>query len=469
MTYDVAVLGGGIAGMATAARLQARGFSTLVIERHGQVGGCAGFFKRRGFSFDVGATTLVDFEPGGVGGQLLDELGLKLEGERLPGYVAWLPTRTVTLHRDAHAWHQERLKLGHSPQHLSFWRLMDSLADAFWAASRRGINCEFKRAIRCLPVRHWPLVRYLNWTLADALGPLRADKELCALLSMLVEDTVHASIDDAPLVNAALGITIRGAGLTRASGGMRGFWDAFVARYRALGGVLKVGTRAERVQGHTVTTTRGELTARHIVSALPLELTARVAGLQFPEQPRGGAQVVFLGVPDDEVSGQDFTHHQLSCGDHAAFISVSQAGDLKSAPEGHRAVMISTHCELDAPNLNDALLAAARRVYPRLGTNPVVHALGTPSTYEKYTGRPRGAVGGYRQSLRNSNRRAVSHRSGIKNLWLTGDGTWPGLGTVAACLSSRIVAEEVEHALQRSVVGSRNPSRGGLGPAVGRV
>ena len=64
--HDVAIVGGGIAGMATAARLQARGLSTIVFESHGQPGGCAGFFRRRGFSFDVGATTLVDFEPDGV-------------------------------------------------------------------------------------------------------------------------------------------------------------------------------------------------------------------------------------------------------------------------------------------------------------------------------------------------------------------------------------------------------------------
>src|SRR5947208_12071411 len=102
---DVAVIGGGIAGMATAARLQAAGLDTIVFEAHGQAGGCAGFFRRRGFAFDVGATTLVDFEPGGVGGELLDSIGMgPVEGEALPGYVAWLPDRTVTLHRDPARW-----------------------------------------------------------------------------------------------------------------------------------------------------------------------------------------------------------------------------------------------------------------------------------------------------------------------------------------------------------------------------
>ena len=50
--HDVAVIGGGIAGMATAARLQARGLSTIVFEAHGQPGGCAGFYRRLDPFFD---------------------------------------------------------------------------------------------------------------------------------------------------------------------------------------------------------------------------------------------------------------------------------------------------------------------------------------------------------------------------------------------------------------------------------
>jgi phytoene dehydrogenase-like protein len=63
--YDVAVLGGGLSGMATAARLQAAGLATVVLESHGQPGGCAGFFRRKGFAFDVGRPRSSIFLPGG--------------------------------------------------------------------------------------------------------------------------------------------------------------------------------------------------------------------------------------------------------------------------------------------------------------------------------------------------------------------------------------------------------------------
>src|ERR1051326_2843396 len=189
---DVAVLGAGMAGIATALRLQAAGLSTVVLEAHGHAGGCAGYYRHRGFSFDVGATTLVDFEPGGLGAELLDSVGLAgIDAEALPGYLAWLPDRTVTLHRDQAAWHAERLRaLGDNAAHRAFWALLDRLADAFWAASRAGVRMPVTGAgdalhdLRALGLRRLPLARYLSWTLGDALRRfgLREEEALASLL-----------------------------------------------------------------------------------------------------------------------------------------------------------------------------------------------------------------------------------------------------------------------------------------------
>nr|MDT0666389.1 FAD-dependent oxidoreductase [Micromonospora sp. DSM 115978] len=132
-------------------------------------------------------------------------------------------------------------------------------------------------------IRNLPLARYASSTLGDALRRfgLRDDAPLVGLLGMLVEDTVHSTVDRAPLINAALGVTIRGAGLTRHHGGMHGFWRRLVAHYRSLGGDLRVGCRVEQVTGQVgafrVRTNRGEVRAGQVVSALPAATTARIA------------------------------------------------------------------------------------------------------------------------------------------------------------------------------------------------
>jgi C-3',4' desaturase CrtD len=484
--YDVAVLGGGLAGVATALRLQAAGRSTVVLEAHGHAGGCAGYYRRRGFSFDVGVTTLVDFEPGGIGAELLEATGMApVPGEALPGYRAWLPDRTVTLHRDHDAWHAERLRaLGGSERHLRFWALLDHLASTFWRASRAGVRLPVRTPadawhdLRAVGLRGLPAGRHLNATVGGALRRhgLRGDVPLVALLSMLVEDTVHSTVDRAPLVNAALGVTIRGAGLTRARGGMRGFWRRLVAHYRGLGGHLRTAHRVARVGGaagaYRVHTQRGTVAARQVVSALPAATTAALhpaVGQKLAPFLRrdggalGGAVMVCLGVPESEVDGQELTHHQILAdydrplGDgNNMFVSVSAPGDLESAPAGHRAVMLSTHTELSAwagldeaehaaraKWIGDRLVELARRAYPRLGERPVVFEVGTPRAYERFAFRPGGAVGGVRQTTGNANQRAVPHDIGVPGFWLVGDSTWPGLGTVACVLGSRIVAEKI--------------------------
>jgi C-3',4' desaturase CrtD len=492
--FDVAIIGAGIAGMATAARLQARGFSTIVLEAHSHPGGCAGYFRRRGFAFDVGATTLVDFEPGGVGGELMDSIGMPpMQGEALPGYVAWLPDRTVTLYRDHHAWAAERLAVfGDTARHRALWAFLDNLAETFWQASRFGIKLPIRsandllRCLRAIDLSCLPLARYLLWTMADALRAfgVRDDQPLCALLAMLVEDTVHSTLEDAPLINAALGITIRGAGLTRHRGGMWGFWRRFAAHYRALGGQLLVACRVTRVEGRkgefTLYTSRGVFQSAQVVSAIPASVTARIAPaavgralqlyLRRDEPALGGASVVFLGVPEEQVACQNFTHHQLMQdysqplgNGNNMFVSVSAPGDTESAPPECRAVMISTHCDLEdwdglQPEAYDArkqaigarLVKYARRVYPNLGENALVYEVGTPHTYEMFTGRPRGAVGGVRQTMRNANQNAIPYDLGPAGFWMVGDTTWPGLGTVACVLASRIVAEEITRVALRA-------------------
>lgn len=94
----------------------------------------------------------MDFEPGGVGGDLLERIGMPpVDGHLLPGDVAWLRDRCITLHRDAVAWSAERHRvLGDSPAHRRFWNLMDRLVKVFWQVSHPGVSlfCHFGRGHR---------------------------------------------------------------------------------------------------------------------------------------------------------------------------------------------------------------------------------------------------------------------------------------------------------------------------------
>lgn len=485
--YDVAIFGGGISGFSTALRLQSKGFNTVVFEAHGQLGGCAGFFSKKGFSFDVGATTLVDFVEGGVGGNFFKDIHLEIPKGEYIDYIAWLPDREVVLFRDFDKWQKERLeKLGSTKNHIEFWKLMDKVTEVFWNASRQNAKLPIQnlkdliRAVRTIGIRNLYLLRYINSTMLDVLKKykLENEKPLVGLLSMLIEDTVHSSVQEAPFINSALGTTIRGAGLMRANGGMKHFWDYLSANYLEMGGTIKRGNKIvnfEQVQeGWNITSTKGTFKAKKIISSLPIDLTYDISPdliqkklqgyLTQNEKYQGSAIVVFLGVPELEVSNHTLTHHQILLdyetklgNGNNMFISISAKDDIISAPAGFRAVMLSTHCEVlewqnltetayqaKKQNIGQYLIAQARKVYPDLAHNPIIYEIGTPRTYQKFTGRINGSVGGFKQTLKNSNSKAIPQDIGVRNFWLAGDNTWPGLGTVAGLISGRIASEYAE-------------------------
>jgi phytoene dehydrogenase-like protein len=76
MIYDAVIVGGGAAGLTTAAFLAQSGCSTLLLEKESQCGGLVNSFVRDGFTFDGGVRAL---ENAGVLFPMLRQLGIEIE------------------------------------------------------------------------------------------------------------------------------------------------------------------------------------------------------------------------------------------------------------------------------------------------------------------------------------------------------------------------------------------------------
>ena len=75
-TYDTIIVGGGIAGLTSAAYLSREGQKILLIEKNKECGGLVNSFTRDGFHFDAGVRAL---ENAGIILPMLKELGIELE------------------------------------------------------------------------------------------------------------------------------------------------------------------------------------------------------------------------------------------------------------------------------------------------------------------------------------------------------------------------------------------------------
>ena len=58
---DAIIIGSGIVGLVTASQLAAKGAKVLVLEKYIIPGGSGGSFKRKGYTFDVGASMIFGF------------------------------------------------------------------------------------------------------------------------------------------------------------------------------------------------------------------------------------------------------------------------------------------------------------------------------------------------------------------------------------------------------------------------
>jgi all-trans-retinol 13,14-reductase len=80
-TYNTIIIGGGIAGLTSAAYLSREGKKVLLIEKNGECGGLVNSFTRDGFHFDAGVRALED---AGIILPMLKDLGIELEVVKSP-------------------------------------------------------------------------------------------------------------------------------------------------------------------------------------------------------------------------------------------------------------------------------------------------------------------------------------------------------------------------------------------------
>ncbi len=487
-SFDLAVVGGGLGGLAAASLAQRLGLRTTLLEAHTRLGGCAGWFSRGPYTFDAGATALMGLGPGQPVGDLLAAVGLEFESVQTPAYRVHLPDRTVEIVSDPCAFEANILRAfpGREAAKRRFWRLQAAVGQTLFDAAARSPRLPIRR-----PTDFWHVLRSLGApglaaaltsaaTVRDVLRllGLDGDRPFRSLVAMLLQDTAQAGPETVPFANGAACLQAYRLGLSRPRGGMRSLAEGLGQRFAALGGDLRTAAIVDAVEpdpagGFHVATRRGpRLAARQVVFNLPLDRAAALLGrdlegrLACHERQSRAAWSAFTGYlairADALPAGGPLFHQVLQDYDRPihdgnnVLISLATEGDPAYGPPDIRAATLSTHVrpddwsDLDRPayearkaDHSDRLLAALSRALPG-AADALVHAeFATPRSFARYTRRTAGAVGGPPVSRRNSNLLAVGPDVLGPGLWLVGDSVFPGQGTMAVVLSAVRVVERL--------------------------
>lgn len=479
---DVAVIGAGIAGLTAAVLLAKQGYRVVVLERDVHPGGCAANFSKAGYRFAVGATVAMGLEPGGIVRQIYDRLGLEANYVNVsPAMRVHLPDRVVRVMTDHASWQQELERAFAGPararrSRARFWQEVRRLASAMHYAARRFPVLPFANlrdlldTARAAHPKLLPLLWRLHCTVAERLAALGDDDPSHrAFVDGQLLDAMQTTAEDCVAANGAYALDIYRYGCQYKIGGLARIAEDYAAYLQAHGGEVRYASRVRRIlmadgQVRGVATNRGEVHAPVVISAIPLENTSCL--LEQPErstlvkrakaQPEmWGAFTLYLGVdarclPPDVGFYEQVTDVGSYHDGGNLLISISPAWDRSRAPEGKRAITVSTHVNAKAwmalaqqrgayvtakAQLEQRLLDQMERALPNIREGIEVMMSGTPKTFYNFTLRAGGTVGGLPQTRRYANFRAPSHRTDIAGLFLAGDTVFPGQGLLGVTVS----------------------------------
>ncbi|MGK7890092.1 MAG: C-3',4' desaturase CrtD [Leptolyngbyaceae cyanobacterium] len=503
----VVVIGGGIGGLTAAALLAHRGYSVLVVEQAAIAGGCASTFKRRGFTFDVGATQVAGLEPGGIHHQIFSELGIPLPETRPcdPACAVFLPgeDRPINVWRDPEQWRKERLQqFGDSER---FWNCLASLFQASWAFQQRDpvlpprSGWDFWQLLTAVRPGTLRTAPFTFSTVGQLLKLFRLgdNRRLKTFLDLQLKLYSQVGADETATLYAATALAVSQDphGLFHLEGSMQVLSDRLIEAIRQKGGRILTRQSAQHI--HTVrnqvtgvvvrdlkTREDWEIDADYVVANVTVQNLVKLVGHAMPKSykkrvdqlPTGsGAFVVYLGVTQAAIPANCPPHLQFLydydgpiAENNSLFVSVSHPGDGR-APEGCATIIASTFTDVDLwrrtwqHSENDKtedyrqlkqryMQEAIARLsqFFTLNEDTIIHQeAATPLTFQRYTAREDGIVGGIGQRVPTFGPFGFANRAPVKGLWLVGDSTHPGEGTAGVSYSALTTVRQIEAAQRR--------------------
>jgi len=486
---EIIVVGAGIAGLTTAAILSKYGFKVTLIESHSQSGGCAGTFKRKNYIFDVGATQVAGLEDDGIHSKIFKFLQIPLPKATVldPSCVVDLSdgSQPINIWYESKEWIRERNT--QFPGSEKFWNLCSLIHQNNWKFASNNPVLPFNNL--------WDLSQFIN-----ALSPINLLTGILIKSSMFDLLKICGSHKDERLIKflnlqlklysqedvfntaALYGCTVlqmsqKPHGLFHLKESMQALSKALEVSLKETGVNVLLSEKVNLLNYDSknkywkVLTKKGkknfEYISQDVVYTPPpqsllqsldrnsVSFNNYIKTIKSLPEP-SGALVFYSALSKEHLKKVTTNHYQFVDDDLGSlFISFSEDGDGR-APKGEITLIASIFVNInDWQEINKDLYLIKKDYFLKkistaiekkfeISSNNWLHReLATPLSFERWTNRPKGIVGGLGQNPDIFGIFGLSSRTPMRGLWLCGDSIYPGEGTAGVSQSALMVARQI--------------------------
>ena len=486
---EVLVVGAGIAGLTSAAILSKLGFQVTLIESHTQSGGCAGTFKRKNYTFDVGATQVAGLENGGIHSKIFNFLEVATPEATIldPSCIVDLNdgSKPIPIWYEKNDWTLEREM--QFPGSSKFWQLCSLIHQSNWTFANKNPILpfnnfwDFSQLLRALSPSNLLTGILLKSTVFDLLRicGLSTDARLIKFLNLQLK---LYSQEDVYNTAALYGSTVlqmcqKPHGLWHLKKSMQSLSEALENSLHKTGANIIFGQKVDSIVSDNLNKCWKvfakskkcvfEYSANDLIYTAPPQSLLEHLNEPLSKNPiyknrlnnlpkPSGALVFYSALKVEHLKSVSSNHYQFISHELGSlFVSISEDGDGR-APKGEITLIASLFTQVeDWIDLGkDAYLEKKNNYLKKISfelesqfdidsQNWLHKELATPLGFERWTNRPNGIVGGLGQNPDIFGLFGLSSRTPFKGLWLCGDSIYPGEGTAGVSQSALMVARQI--------------------------
>ena len=494
--FDAIIIGSGIGGLVTASQLAAKGAQVLVLEKYIIPGGSGGSFKRKGYTFDVGASMIFGFGDKGYTNLLtraLKDVDEKCETIPDPVQLEYhLPNKfDISVDKNYEKF-INKLSATFPKEKEGIRKFYDTCSNVFKCLDSMPLlsiedpsylfKVFFKSPLSCLGLARW-----LPVNAGDVARKFIKDPELLRFIDIECFCWSVMPALKTPMINAGMVFTDRHVGgINYPRGGVGKIAEKLVSGIEKLGSkirykanVTEILIKEEKAVG--VRLSNGEEIYSNIIVSnstrwdtfgLEDKKKGLIANKNVPKSEYKWAETykpspsfvsIHLGVEKNIIKDNFNCHHiivenwdELESEKGVIFVSIPTLLDSSLAPDGKHIVHAFTPSSMNEweglsrkeylkkkEEYFSFLIDRISTILPNLQKNIEHKEIGTPKTHKKFLGRYQGSYGPIPSQKLLGLLPMPFNSTKIKNLYCVGDSCFPGQGLNAVAFSGYACAHKI--------------------------